>query len=182
MIITVNDEISLRQIQMNDSLELFNLVDKNREHLREFLPWVDNTKAEENTIDFIKMCMKNKEEVLDDFQGCVVNNNKIVGMIGFHKIDKANKKTSIGYWLDESHNGRGIMTKSVRALVNYGFNEINLNRIMIECAPENKASWAIPERLNFKCEGIQRQAEWLYDHFVDHRVYSLLKTEFEKNS
>jgi ribosomal-protein-serine acetyltransferase len=46
------------------------------------------------------------------------------------------------------------------------------------CATENEKSCAVPERLGFRREGIERQAEWLYDHFVDHAVYSALASEW----
>src|SRR3712207_8983550 len=52
------------------------------------------------------------------------------------------------------------------------FLELGLNRVSIACATENKKSCAIPERLGFRREGVQRQAEWLYDHFVDHVIRS----------
>src|SRR3712207_6857835 len=51
------------------------------------------------------------------------------------------------------------------------------NRVSIACATENKKSCAIPERLGFRREGVQRQAEWLYDHFVDHVIYAALRSE-----
>ena len=67
-----------------------------------------------------------------------------------------------------------------RALVDHAFEEFGLNRVSIACATENKRSCAIPERLSFQREGIQRQAEWLYDHFVDHVVYATLASEWQK--
>lgn len=64
-------------------------------------------------------------------------------------------------------------------MVDYAFNELNLNRVEIRCAVENKKSRAIPERLHFVNEGCIRQAEWLYDHYVDHIVYGMLKEEWK---
>src|SRR3712207_8949375 len=54
------------------------------------------------------------------------------------------------------------------------FLELGLNRVGIACAVENEKSCAIPERLGFRNEGVQRQAEWLYDRFVDHVGYAVL--------
>ncbi len=72
------------------------------------------------------------------------------------------------------------MTKALNALIQYGFEELGLNRIQIKVAVENKKSRALPERLGFTQEGIIRQAEWLYDHYVDHVMYGLLADEWNK--
>jgi ribosomal-protein-serine acetyltransferase len=62
--------------------------------------------------------------------------------------------------------------------VEAGFHELGLNRIEIRCATGNKRSRSVAERLGFKPEGILRQSEWLYDHYVDHAVYAMLHEEF----
>lgn len=71
------------------------------------------------------------------------------------------------------------MTKSCRALINHAFSELNLNRVDIRCAVENSKSRAIPERLGLRQEGVIRQAEWLYDKYVDHVVYGVLTDEWQ---
>jgi hypothetical protein len=55
---------------------------------------------------------------------------------------------------------------------------LNLNRIEIRIAPENQASRAVCTRIQFRHEGILREAEWLGDRFVDLEVYSLLKSDW----
>jgi ribosomal-protein-serine acetyltransferase len=72
------------------------------------------------------------------------------------------------------------MTKACRFLVDYAFAELKLNRVEIRCATGNHKSRAIPERLGFKLEGTVRQAEWLYDHFVDHALYGMLASEWSQ--
>ena len=90
----------------------------------------------------------------------------------------ANRSTSIGYWLGERYRGSGVMTKSCKAFVEYAFRELNINRVEIRCAEKNLRSRAIPERLGFVNEGMIREAEWLYDHYVDHVVYGILAREW----
>jgi ribosomal-protein-serine acetyltransferase len=70
------------------------------------------------------------------------------------------------------------MTKCCRAFIAHGFDTWKLNRITIESATENTRSRAIPERLGFKLEGIVRSIEWLHDHFADHAIYGLLRSEY----
>ena len=66
----------------------------------------------------------------------------------------------------------------MRALINFGFSELNLNRIQIKCAPENVKSNNIPKRLGFSFEGVERDSEFVKDGvFRDANVWSLLKRE-----
>jgi ribosomal-protein-serine acetyltransferase len=66
-------------------------------------------------------------------------------------------------------------------MIDQGFDTWKLNRITIECATDNSRSRAIPERLGFRLEGIVRGIEWLHDHYVDHAMYGLLRSDYRKN-
>jgi len=103
----------------------------------------------------------------------------LCGAIGLHDIDYPNKSTSIGYWLDAGHEGKGIITAACRAIVTEGFLSFGLHRIEIRCATWNHRSSAIPRRLEFVEEGILRDAEWLHDHWVDLRVFSMLAQDWK---
>lgn len=181
LVIPVRENLELRLRSLADADAVFEVTNKNRAYLREWLPWVDSTKNPEDTREYIQSCILKfeKEEGLD--LG-IWYNGKWVGSIGFHYWDKANRKDTIGYWLAEDAQGKGIMTDAVRALVNYGFQTRNLNRIEILCAVDNIKSQAIPKRLDFKDEGITRDCEWLYDHFVDSVTYSILAREWKPNN
>lgn len=74
------------------------------------------------------------------------------------------------------------MTRACQAMITYAFHTMKLNKVEIRCATENVRSRAIPERLGFKEEGLIRQAEWLYDHYVDLVVYGLLASEWPQNN
>jgi ribosomal-protein-serine acetyltransferase len=112
------------------------------------------------------------------FQTVIRFRGALVGAVGHHGINWGNRSTSIGYWLSRGAEGRGIMTQACRAYVGHAFDVLNLHRVEIRCAVENTKSRAIPERLGFRHEGTVRQAEWLYDHFVDHVIYGVLASEW----
>jgi ribosomal-protein-serine acetyltransferase len=99
-------------------------------------------------------------------------------MIYHVNVDWVNRWVALSYWLDEAHQGKGIMTASCRAFISHAFTAWKMNRITIQCATENIRSRAIPERLGFTLEGILRETEWLYDHYVDHALYALRRSEY----
>ncbi len=177
-VIPVRQDLELRLRTGEDAEAFFKVTDKNRAYLREWLPWVDATKTVDDTRKFI-LGATAKFESGEGHDFGIWYEGQWVGSIGFHYWDKANRKDTIGYWLAEDFQGKGIITDSVRALIKYGFEEMDLNRIEILCAIGNKKSQAIPERLGFKNEGVTRECEWLYDHFVDSVTYSILRSEWK---
>lgn len=173
----IDEDISLRMLTNNDADRLFEITDQSRIYLREWLPWVDQTKTIKDSEAFIQMSIQMYIDRIGLTTG-IFYKNVLVGVAGFNRIDWENKIGYIGYWLANDYQGRGIMTRAVRALINFAFNEYELNRIDIRAASGNIKSQAIPKRLGFTNEGLLRQTEWLYDHFVDHIVYGLLKSEW----
>ena len=168
----IDDNIVLKILELQDAEEVFALIDKNRLYLRQWMPWVDTNATKENTEVFIRSTL-DQYQLNFGFQCGIWFRGQCAGIIGFHNIDWMNKNVEIGYWLGEEFQGKGIMTKACSTLVNYAFYEFKLNRVQIRCATENKKSNAIIERLGFMKEGITRQAEFLYDHYVDLFVYGM---------
>jgi len=175
----IEEDIELRLLEERHTEELFVLVNGNRHYLREWLPWLDNNRSIEDTEEFLRDSLE-QFRVNNGFQCGIWYRGELAGVIGYHRIDWVNRATSIGYWLGAGFQGMGLMTKACRALINYAFDEMRLNRVEIRCAVENRKSRAIPERLGFKEEGVIRQAEWLYDRFVDHVVYGMIQTEWRE--
>lgn len=175
--IRIDDDTELRIHEERYARELFALIDANRAYLREWLPWVDDETSVEDSKAFIKSALQQFANN-EGFQMGIWYKGRLAGVIGYHSIDWSDRKVEIGYWLAESLQGKGLMTKACKTLVAYAFDELKLHRVEIHCATNNKRSCAIPERLGFKLEGIMRDAEWLYDHFVDLVVYSMLAKEW----
>ena len=110
--------IILRLISHNDAERLFTTVEKNREFLREWLPWVDETNTVEDINTFIRTSLK--QYANNEGPVCViVQDNEIIGIISFHGINTKNKSGGIGYWLSKDQNGKGIMTQCCKVLVKY---------------------------------------------------------------
>ena len=167
----------LEQIRMEHAEDLASLVDHNRAYLKKFLPWLDLSKTIDDSRFFINKCQENfQKDGAPNF--AVLYRDQLVGMNGFHPIDTINRNGSIGYWIGENYQSQGITTATTKAVINYGFTTMDLHRLEIRCAVDNVASERIAQKLGFKFEGVKRQVEWLYDQFIDNKVYSLLKKEF----
>ncbi|MGV2939123.1 GNAT family N-acetyltransferase [Mesobacillus sp. LC4] len=174
----INEQLSLKLAEVNDADRVFELTEKSRDYLKEWLPWLDFTTKVEDTREFLKGTMKGYADN-NSMTTVILYEGEIVGTAGFNSINWSNKTAYIGYWIGHEYQGKGIMTKVARALTEYAFDHLKLNKVEIRAAADNKKSRGIPERLGFEEEGKIRQAEWLYDHYVDHIVYGILAEEWD---
>jgi ribosomal-protein-serine acetyltransferase len=181
MTITIDDSTKLEMTSIKHSPFLFDAINKNRAHLSEFLPWVKNMQSINDFDNYIKNCELLYEEKKEVSFVIILNENP-VGRIGLHHLNLQNKIAAIGYWLTKEAQGKGIIHQSCKKLIDYGFNELGLNRIEIKCASENYKSQAIPEKFNFQKEGIMRQAEFVNETFLDIILYSILKNEWTEKT
>ncbi|WP_079508933.1 GNAT family N-acetyltransferase [Mesobacillus jeotgali] len=177
----IDEQLSLKQPELNDSERIFELTENARDYMKEWLPWLDFTQTADDTREFIKGTMKGYAENRS-MTTVILYKGEIVGTAGFNSINWSNKTAYIGYWLGYEYQGNGIMTRVARALTDYAFNHLKLNKVEIRAAKGNRKSRSIPERIGFVEEGTIRQAEWLYDHYVDHVVYGVLAEEWESSS
>ena len=176
-VLRINSDLRLIPLEDHHAEELFRLVDNNRRYLREFLPWVDFNRSAEDSLEFLSLT-RDTEAAGTAFIRLIEFQGQLAGVAGFRSLDAANRQGEIGYWLAEPLQGRGLVTRCVETLIEYGFAILDLHRIQLRAAVNNAKSRAIPERLGFTEEGVTRSAEWLYDHFVDLAVYSLLRQEW----
>lgn len=176
MTITIDNTLRLELITENHAQPIFDMVDANRAHLRPWLPFVDRMQTVEFAQNFVKGTMQRNSEG-NEYAFVIVENEKVIGRIGVYKIDNQNKIGEIGYWIVEESQGKGIVTKSCKGIIDFCFSNLQLNRIEIRCGTENRKSKIIPEKLKFTKEGVIRQGELLYDSFIDLNLYSLLKSD-----
>ena len=174
----IDDETELRLLEPRHAEELDALITQNYAHIKEWAAWLKDTESPiEKTREAIKRNLMQFAEN-KGFNIFIWYKGKMVGKVGYNYLDWDNRNTEMGYWLGASFQGKGLVTKSCRALIDYAFNELDLNRIEIRCGVENKRSRKIPEKLGFTEEGIIRQAEWLHDHFIDLVIYGMLASEW----
>ncbi|MBI2619581.1 MAG: GNAT family N-acetyltransferase [Ignavibacteriales bacterium] len=180
MLISPTSKIQLHLPEERQASELYALIDKNRAYLRQWLPWLDTQRSPGDTLQFIRT-VREQIQQNETLTLAIWFEKNLCGVISYHRFDWTNRASMVGYWLTEELQGKGIMTEACRAMVDHGFSRLGLHRIEIRCAPGNRKSWMIPERLGFKKEAVLRDAEWLYDHYVDLIVYSMLAPDWKKS-
>jgi ribosomal-protein-serine acetyltransferase len=173
----LTDRIHLRLPQPGDAEELWALTVANQEHLAPWMPWANGELRIDQTADWIRA---SERQVAEDngFQCLVVEDGRLSGAVGFHRVDWVNGLTSVGYWLAARAQGRGTMTAAVGVLIAHAFDGWGLHRVTIEAAPGNVRSRAIPERLGFTEEGVLREAKLVRGRYEDAALYAMLASDW----
>ncbi len=168
----INPGLELRLLQPTDAPTLFALVDANRKTLREWLPWVDATTKLAHSQKFIAEALRDRAATRA-FAAGIWSSGKLVGVIWHNRIDWANRVAFPAYWLVPQAQGRGIMAAACQAVIAHAFTQLRVDRVIVAVATENHRAQALVRRLGFTQISTLKKAEWLYDHFVDHQIYSL---------
>ena len=171
--ITVDNEITLRLPEVADAEALYSLVMQNRAHLETFLFWVPYYNTLADATKFIRESQENAKNK-SGLHLVIVKNEMIVGCIGFVSISGLHDKAEIGFWLSQEHEKQGIVTKSAKALIDFGFKTLGLHRIELLAATGNDKSQKIAEKLGFTKEGCLSGAHKVQGRYLDLYLYSLL--------
>jgi ribosomal-protein-alanine N-acetyltransferase len=170
-------EISLRKIEKTDLDDLYPIY--NNENLFKYRPSEakKNKSTVENMISHFERDFNKKKTI---FLGICLNENlkRIIGVAEIFDFDVKVNMVTIGYTLNENYWGNGVATKTAKALVDYLFNTIEVNRVQAFVMPNNIKSKNVLLRNRFTKEGTIRQGTaWSGKGIVDLEVYSFLKSD-----
>ena len=175
----IDKKVELVLPELSQVGSVYAAVLRDLEHLQPWMPWATVDYSEDTAREFIQRTLRDYAET-GRFDTLISVDGEIVGSIGFHNYDPINRSAHIGYWISRNFEGKGIVSRCCRALVEYLFDVRGLNRLQINCNVQTVRSRAIPERLGFKLEGIHRQVEFLNGQFGDWAIYGLLREEWKE--
>jgi ribosomal-protein-serine acetyltransferase len=172
--IELGDRAYLRLYIPDDARMVFEAVDRDRERLRPWLPWVDVTTGPADTRAFIEASIGTEGR---EFAYGIFAADGFAGGIGLH-ADRENRSAMIGYWIDGEHEGQGLITRSSRALTDLAFRDLGMHRVWLSADARNTRSRAVAERLGFHLEGVHRGDSRRGDRFRDTVIYAILEDEW----
>lgn len=107
---------------------------------------------------------------------------RFIGTAGYLRWDVEDRCAEVGYAMSRAYWGQGLMTEALRAILAFGFEHMQLNRIEARCDAENIGSYRVMEKVGLQYEGTLRQRLLKDGTFVDVRLYSILRREYEAGS
>lgn len=102
---------------------------------------------------------------------------KLIGTLGLH-LNREHQKAELGYWLGKDFWGKGYLTEALAAILKFGFEELNLNKIYATHFLYNPGSGRVMQKAGMKFEGLQKQEYFQHGEFLDVHRYALLKKDF----
>jgi ribosomal-protein-serine acetyltransferase len=169
--IRVNEAVTLEVIQPSIANDLFNLIQCNQERLSRFLAWPQQVVSIEDTRAFIR------KQSADHHRGVsktytMLYQGRVSGILSFNAIDSAHQTTTIGYWIDASLEGKGVISAALNKLIEHYSQAGIIRKFIINCGVTNRKSNALAQRNGFHFVGVIQQVEQIKDEWVDHNSYA----------
>jgi RimJ/RimL family protein N-acetyltransferase len=193
-------DIQLRVFHPDDANEFFALLERNRACLH---PWIDPSampetpqaarrfaiecffNSLENPMDMYFLYNDYVNELDHYFRnespplemgiwvgGC------LAGALSMFFQQKDASVAEFGYWLSTDQQGKGIMTRSVRCLMDYAAENFRVNRFVIGCAKENTLSRGVPQRLGYHIHATIPKGEVVSEFVYDRVIYGIRAREW----
>lgn len=171
-------DIQIRPVETEDFASLFNVIEKNRERLITYFPKTSRSiKDIETTKKFIKQKVK---QGLQKEQFCFVialeSKADIIGLVMIKNIDWTIPKGELAYFIDQDFEGMGIMSGAVKWVVEFCFEQLEMEKLYIKFNPENTGSKKVAIKNGFEKEGfLKREFRTGNGKLTDVERYGLLK-------
>jgi ribosomal-protein-alanine N-acetyltransferase len=172
------ERLSLRAMHPIDAEDMFDYA--RRPEVTEYLLWSEhkNLRFTKDYLNYIQTRYK-----LGDFYDWAIidrESRRMIGTCGFTKIDAANDSAEIGYVLNPDFHRRGLGSEAVRRVIEFGFEELSLNRIEARFMQGNEASFALMRSVGMTFEGYMRDLIFVKGSYRTVGVSSILRSEYEK--
>ena len=140
-----------------------------------------------NDIEAIKRMITDMQRFFDEKQRirwgiAQKQDHSVIGHCGFFDIDKSNCCAEISYCLKKEFREQGIMTEAVGAMLKFGFEDYQLNRIVAKVMKGNAGSVKVLQKLGFVQEGLLRESLYKNGQYHDLMLFSVLQSDYHSTN
>lgn len=165
----------LRPVRMSDAQDLYE-YSRDPEVARHVL-WEAHTSIHQ-TRAYIRFLIKQyRSGQPGSFVIELAREKKVIGTIGFMWVQRENRSAEVGYSLSRAYWNQGIMTEALRAIISFGFERLNLNRIEAQHESDNPASGRVMQHVGMRHEGQLRQRIYNKGRYADIDLFAILRQD-----
>jgi [ribosomal protein S5]-alanine N-acetyltransferase len=174
------NRLLLRKITIGDAPDIFEYASD--PEVPTYMPWEPHRSIQE-TYDYLERVMERYRQRNPGPWAIVHRRDaKMIGTCSFGSWEREHHWAEIGYVLNRRYWGQGYMSEAVRAIVDFGFRELGLNRIQARCDVLNIGSARVMEKVGMSFEGVLRQQLFEKGSYRDMKMYSILRSEWEHHT
>jgi ribosomal-protein-serine acetyltransferase len=199
--LTVDNEITVRTLHPDDAEAFFQLLERNRARLR---PWIHPSSLPETAQAariFAIECYFGSLDPLAAIESPYIEEVRpyyppsnppmelgiwfrgaLAGEITLSTLEDSSTAAEFGYWIDSDHEGKGIVTRCIRVLMEHAIDHMAIERFVIGCAVNNLRSRAVPERLGYQLRETIPNGEVVGEFTYDRVVYEIRSTEWRSRN
>ena len=172
-------KVSVRLLEHSDAEALLELRRRNDDFLR---PWEPQRPSAELSLDVQRAqlaYMIESAELDRSYHFAVFqSDNALVGTITLSNVSRgAWQNATLGYFVDEAHNGKGFATEAIALVVGLAFSEIRLHRVQAGVMPRNPASIRALEKAGFRREGTSLRYLQINGIWEDHLIFAITQED-----
>lgn len=173
------DRLVLREFVEGDWMAVL-AYQRKPDYLR-YYDWED--RSAEEVRDFVNMFRDQQNanpRIKFQLAATLKPTGRLIGNCGIRNQSVGSLQAELGYELDPQYWGMGYATEAAKAIMEFGFVELQLHRIWSSCVSDNLGSVRVLEKLGMRCEGRLREVEYYKDRWWDTLTYAILAQEWEK--
>ncbi|MCI8631922.1 MAG: GNAT family N-acetyltransferase [Lachnospiraceae bacterium] len=173
------ERLILRKFTVDDAQAMFENWASD-ERVTRYLTWCPHTSPESTKKLLDLWCAAYKPDTYNwvlEYEGAPIGNISVV------RINEKNEWAELGYCMGYAYWNKGLMPEAAKAVINFLFTEIGVNRIGISHAVKNPASGRVAQKCGLTLEGTKREYFKTADgEFLDISEYGILRSDWEKSS
>jgi ribosomal-protein-serine acetyltransferase len=174
--VRLNPSIAMRLIERRHAAALFELVESGREDFQQWIPFVSKTRTPEDAAGYVVRFL----DMFKDGKGYVYglwDAEKMIGNVLIKDIDEVAKVAEIGYMVARSYRGQGLALAACRRMIDFIFDELGFQKVVLCCDDRNEASVGIARRLGFELEGVIKRCVVINGELCNSMHWALFRPE-----
>ena len=166
----------LRPVRMSDAQDLYEY--SRDPQVAQHVLW-DAHRSIHQTRAYIRYLLRQyRNAAPGTFAIALRDSGKVIGTIGFMWVQHENRSAEVGYSLSRAYWNRGYMSEALRAVLDFGFTQLNLNRIEAQHECDNPASGHVMKNAGMRHEGTLRERIYNKGRYADVELYAIVRRDF----
>jgi ribosomal-protein-serine acetyltransferase len=170
----------LRPFRRRDAGAVHEAVKPSLADLAQWLPWAHDNYSRGVSQAFVRDSISSwgDGKAFDFAIRFPQDPDRHIGNVSVWHTSRQNHVGEIGYWVRTDEHSQGICTEAVAAVLEVAFNELHMHKAVLRIAVGNRPSERVAEKLGFFMEGTLREEVRVGDTWMDHTLWSLLRSEW----